>query len=55
VSSGGEDPLAGELGAHLARLATWLKTAVGRGHPRVLLGARKASSQRAELLFTIVS
>jgi hypothetical protein len=34
VSSGGEDPLAGELGAHLPGRATWLKTTVGGGHPQ---------------------
>lgn len=32
VSSGGEDALAGELGADLTGLATWLETAVGRRH-----------------------
>jgi hypothetical protein len=41
VSSGGEDAVAGELRAHLAGLATWLKTAVGRRHPEVSSGREK--------------
>src|SRR5690606_3414158 len=46
VSSGGEDALPRELGAHLPRLATWGETAFGGGHPWILPGRRKRVAKR---------